>query len=134
MKSLTLFTKTKITADKISQKLINRFSNKTVVQNDEIEIWLGDFPNNFYIIFSDSESIDSETFLMEDWEKELIPFDNAVTNDLYYHKEKLVEEVVRVIAEEYPELIINDEENDYYTAEEYLNGKHAKINSNGKLN
>jgi len=111
MKSLTLITKTKITADKVSDIIIESFKQKpSIVQNDEGELFLGFSPNEFYIIFDDSSSIEDSMCFFEEEDKKQIPFDNAQVNELYYHNEKVAKHVVKTLLNVYPELYLEDDQ------------------------
>lgn len=121
MYSIGLITKTKITAEKVSQKLIDSFPyKKRILQNDENELYIGFIPREFFIMYDDSKSIDDPDCLFEEWEKKLIPFENALYTNLFYRDENVAKYAVKIIMQEYPELIVNDEDNEYLTAEEYL--------------
>ena len=121
MYSIGLITKTKITAKKVSQKLIDSFPyKKRILQNDENELYIGFIPREFFIMYDDSKSTDDPDCLFEEWEKKLIPFENALYTNLFYRDENVAKYAVKIIVQEYPELIVNDEDNEYLTAEEYL--------------
>lgn len=123
MKSVCLFTKTKITADKVSQKIINCFKwKKRIVQNDEIELFLGYFPHEFYIVYSDSCDIDDPDCLFDESDKKQVPFNNSQVNEIFYRDESVAKFVVNIIFEEYPELIIMDDDGNMMTAQKFING------------
>lgn len=120
MKSITLITKTKITADKVSQKLIDGYNwKKKIVQNNEKELFLGFFPREFYIVYDDSSNMDSSLSGFDESDKEKIPFDNPIINELYCRDSKVIRNIIGIILEEYPELYICCNDN-IMTASEYI--------------
>ena len=122
MKNVTLITKNKIEASVISKPLIERFPfSKKITQNDEIELFLGKFPKEFYIVFDDSEDIESESSLFDEEELKQIPFRPAQFNCLFFHLNEVAKEVIKIISEFYPELIVcDDDTNKFYSCAEFV--------------
>ena len=121
MKDVCLFTKTKITAEKVSQKIIDSFHwKKRIVQNDEVELFLGYPPHEFYIVYGDSCDINDPDCLFEKEDKKAIPFENPLVNMIYYHDDKVAKYVVSVILSVYPELYICNNDGDIMPASEFI--------------
>ena len=124
MKTLPLFTKTKIVASVISDEIIATFPfTKKVTQNDEIELFLGKYPREFYIIFDDSLKIkDDDMFCIYDEDDKPIWFtDDTQINVIYFRDERVAKFVVSVILKHYPELCVFDEDADCFkTGEEFI--------------
>lgn len=121
MKEISLFTKTKITADRVSQKIIDSFKwKKRFVQNDEGELFLGYFPHEFYIIYDDSCDIDDPDCLFEDSDKKKIPFEHSQVSEIFYHYEEVAKYVIGIILTEYPELYIMDDDGNVSPASEFI--------------
>ena len=122
MNGITLITKTKITREKIVEPLKCKLTtSKVITQDDEHEIFMGKYPNNFYIVFDDSISIDDSRCILEQEEKDSIPFKNAQLNYMTFHNIDVAKKVVAIIHEVYPELIIIDDDGIFYNAEEFAN-------------
>lgn len=120
MNGITLITKTKITSDKVSELLKTKSEvARKITQDDEHELFMGNFPNNFYIVFDDSISVDDSKCILEQEEKDLIPFEEAQLNYLNFHNLSVAKRVVKVIKEVYPELIVLDDNGTFYNAEEF---------------
>lgn len=112
MNAIALITKTKIMASKVSDLLIKVFNTKTISQNDEQELFLGKMPNNFYIVYDDSLSLNDSKCIFDKEIKDAIPFKEGAFNYLYFHKLEVAKEVVKLIGSVYKELIIFDD-NDF---------------------
>lgn len=122
MKSISLITKRKIEAKTVSREIIDLFPfSKETTTNDEKELFLGKFPNEFYILFADSMNVEDEDSMFTEEERNLIGFKPAVFTNLYFHIDGVALSPVAVILKHYPELIIYDEQEDVFLpASEYL--------------
>lgn len=121
MKEISLFTRTKITADKVAAKIIDSYKWKMrIVQNDETEIFLGYSPYEFYIVFSDSCDINDPDCLFEESDKKQIPFDNPQVNEIYFHDDEVAKYVISVILTEYPELYLMDDDGNVFSASSFI--------------
>ena len=124
MKTIGLFTRQQIKASEVSEIIIQDFPFKKVIeQNDENELFLGKYPREFYIIFSDGDEHTKEArncFNQEECKN--IPFNDWYYNIIYYWYPSVIKYVVNKIFIKYPELILYDEDSDtFYTPEKYLN-------------
>lgn len=121
MNAIALITKTKITSTKVSDLLIKTFNTKVISQNDEHELFLGKMPNNFYIVYDDSLSLDDSKCIFDKEIKDAIPFKEGTFNYLYFHKLEVAKEVVKVIGSVYKELIIFDDNDFVGPADIFIN-------------
>lgn len=122
MNSISLITKNKIDGLKINDYIIKDFPfTKTVIQNDEKELFVGKYPKEFYIIYDTSHDVNGELSLLEEEDIKQIPFSPAVFVLLNFRKKEVAKYVVSKILDFYPELYIYDEENDkIISATEYI--------------
>lgn len=121
MNAIALIAKTKITASKVSDFFIKTFNTKTIPQNDERELFLGKMPNNFYIVYDDSLSLNDSKCIFDKEIKDAIPFKEGTFNYLYFHKLEVAKEVVKVIGSVYKELIIFDDNDFIGAADIFIN-------------
>lgn len=64
MKTLSLITKNKIEAFKISNLIMEKHPfSKKIVKNDDEELFLGKFSKEFYIIFADSVPLKNDPMI-----------------------------------------------------------------------
>lgn len=117
-----LITKTKITSSVVSSEIIRNFPfSKRITQNDDVELFIGKFPHEAYIIFDESKSINDKLCLLEDSDKANIPFGEAQFNFISFNSKEVAQNIVSTIAKFYPELVVYDESiNKIITAEQYL--------------
>ena len=123
MKTLGLFTRNKITADVISDDIIKNFPfEKRIVQNDDIELFVGKYPREFYIVFSEEKENTEEALrIFTDEDISQIPFENWSFNVLHYWDVRVAQYVVQKIQYFYPELFLLDENTDIFLKpEEFL--------------
>ncbi len=119
MKTLMLITNNKITNEVISKLIIDNFPfSKKITRNDEIELFIGKYPREFYIIFSDSQLFKDDPLLSTFEEDDVKQFldKNSYINTLYYRNNDVAKNVVKSILEKYPELYIFDEDKDCFTS------------------
>lgn len=122
MKQIGIITKTKVENKTISKLLIDNFPfSKKIVQNDEIQLFLGKYPNNFSIDFDISSFMDDPNLDFDKEQIDQIPFDPAHFNFIQFWNINVIKYVVKTIYEVFPELIIYDDENDkLVSASEFL--------------
>ena len=116
MNTLGLFTKIKIEGHKINDSIIKDFPfKKRIVQNDDIELFVGKYPREFYIVFSEEQenTEEAQRIFTED-DKSQIPFENWSFNVLYYWDVRVAQYVVQKIQYFYPELFLLDESTDIF--------------------
>lgn len=122
MKQIGIITKTKVENKTISKLLIDNFPfSKKIVQNDEIQLFLGKYPNNFSIDFDISSFMDDPNLDFDKEQIDQIPFVPAHFNFIKFWNINVIKYVVKTIYEIFPELIIYDDENDkLVSASEFL--------------
>lgn len=122
MKQIGIITKTKVENKTISKLLIDNFPfSKKIVQNDEIQLFLGKYPNNFSIDFDISSFMDDPNLDFDKEQIDQIPFVPAHFNFIQFWNINVIKYVVKTIYEVFPELIIYDDENDkLVSASEFL--------------
>ncbi len=121
MNAVELITKTKITAEKVSELLVSGFKySKKTSQNDDAELFIGKIPNNFYIVFADSVSLDDPRCILDPEIRMAIPFKEGQINCLYFHDVEIAKYAVGVIAKVYDDLFVFDENDFVGTAKEYI--------------
>lgn len=122
MNIINLITKTRIVSEKVSDKIIQNcvYSNK-ITRNTATELFVGKFPNEFYIIFDEAYSVNDENSMFDNDEKAQIPFENAMVADLNFRNKDVAKIVVKTILEVYPELlIVDDDSGEIITADKYI--------------
>lgn len=121
MKTISLITKTQINAKDVNEKLISAYPFKRkIVRNDDIEIFLGKTPREFYIIFDEFYKIDSNICMLSDEQKSMIPFKDAYVIEMYYWDDRILKYVVETLLSVYSELYICDYDNNILSAEDFI--------------
>lgn len=113
MRNVTIFTKTRLTSEKVSEELFKDFPGKKVeVQNDQSQLMIGKYPRNLNICF-DNDSIDDPLqFVCKEFEKQ-IPFEPIFINEVEYHDPLIMVYALEKILFIYDELHVYDGESGF---------------------
>lgn len=113
MKTLELITPTKIDNTLIASAIIENFPRKkTIIQNNDIQLFVGKTPYNFYINFDMALPMTEDILCFEPEDFKLIPYENAICTPLFYHLEEVIIPVIQTILKYYSSLYIRDNEVD----------------------
>ena len=123
MRDIFLITKDRITWDKCKETIISVFPN---ADGDDAFVFIGDYPKTIQIWFDDTESgdrltdtqLDATDFLDET--KKQIPFPNGYWMNVEFHLKKEAAKLVKALETLYPELFIIDDEDNVFSAKDYL--------------
>ena len=123
MRDIFLITKEKIVWDKCKEIIENAFPG---AEGNKSFALIGKSPKTLQIWFDNSESEDRLTDIRQDETdfseetKKQIPFSNGYVTNVEFHLMKEVAELVKAFASVYPELYVIDDEDNVFTAAEYL--------------
>lgn len=122
MKTIGIFTKEPVTAEKVTEDIIKNYPfSKKVVINNNGQLFLGKYPREFYITYSETTDINDELLVFTEEDKKIIPFDPIQFNVINFWDSRVIKYVISVILKHYPELYILDETEEHIIpAQEYL--------------
>lgn len=115
MRDLTLITKSPLEINKCLEKIKTVF-DEAIGNKDQI--CFGESPNSLYIWFPSLKKYDPKEVWYE--EEETLPSDYEYFTSVTFHLTSISKQVVKLLEPLYPDMIIEGENGNFYSIQEYL--------------